>query len=112
MKAEIIGFSWQGVRDDLGRSLRDEDERPAAGNRKLHQSDFAELAAGLAEDGLEHLLQAFVDAADKWRAVDHGFAETHQRPSDEIGGQDPEKREPDKRDDDAETGHMKRQIGG
>src|SRR5580704_19700310 len=92
--------SRQGARDDFRRGRRDEDDRPTAGNRKLDQPYLAELAAGLAEDGFEHLLQAFVDATNERRAVKHRFAKPHQRTADEIGGQEPEKGEPDDRDDD------------
>jgi hypothetical protein len=101
----------QGAGDDFGRGRRDEDNRPTALDRKLDQPDLAELAAGLGEDGLEHLLQTLVDAANEWRAIEHRLAKPHQRTADEIGGQEPQQGEPDNRNEDAKARNVERQIG-
>ena len=111
MKAEIIGFLSGKALATISAGadeMKTIDQLPA--NRKFDQPDLAELAAGLAEDGFEHLLQALVDAADERRAIEHRLAEPDQRTADEIGGQEPEQSEPDNRDEDAKAWDMERQI--
>src|ERR1700722_15346108 len=111
MKAEIIGFlSGRALATISGGAEEMKTIDPTARDRKLDQPDLAELAAGLAEDGFEHLLQAPVDAANERRAIKHRFAKPDQRTANEIGGQEPEQSEPDNGDEDAKPWNMERQV--
>src|ERR1700722_18969319 len=111
MKAEIIGFlSGRALATISGGAEEMKTIDPTAHDRKLDQADLAELAAGLAEDGFEHLLQALVDAANERRAIKHRFAKPDQRTADAIGGQEPEQGEPDNGNEDAKPRDMERQV--
>jgi hypothetical protein len=79
IKAEIIGvLSGKALAIISGgpEAMKTIDRLPGTGN--WTSPTLRELAAGLAEDGFEHLLQALVDAANERRAIEHRFAKPHQ----------------------------------
>ena len=101
----------QALRDIGARRLRQEDDRPHARRRKLHQPDAAEARSGFREQRLEDLLEAAIDRPDDRRAVEDVLAELDQLAPDQVGGQEAEQRQRREDDDQARAWKMERQIG-
>ncbi len=107
----MLLLAGKRVGDLHARRLRDQHDRPHAGRREFDQADAAEARSLAREQRLEHLLQAAIDRAHHRHAPEQSFAEIDQRPPDQVGGEEAQKRQRDDRDDQPGARQPERQIG-